>query len=154
MALFVSTFINKVDGKGRVSVPAPFRAALAQQAFPGIVVYPSFAKAAIEGCGTDFLEQLAASTAANFDVFSPEGHDLNTLIFSHSHQLTWDDTGRVSIPEDVLAHANIADQAAFVGLGRTFQIWEPAALKTHQAEARARAAQNRPHLILNRPEGT
>lgn len=153
MALFVSTYINKVDGKGRVSVPATFRAALAPQAFSGIVVYPSFAIPAIEGCGTDFLEQLATSTAAGFDVFSPQGHDVNTLIFSSSHQLGWDDTGRVLIPEDVLAHANITDQAAFVGLGRTFQIWEPAAFKAHQAEARARALQNRPQLILSRPEG-
>ncbi|HIJ63857.1 MAG TPA: division/cell wall cluster transcriptional repressor MraZ [Rhodospirillaceae bacterium] len=153
MALFVSTFINKVDGKGRVSVPATFRAALVQQSFPGIIVYPSFTIAAIEGCGTDFLEQLAASSAASFDVFSPQGQDVNTLVFSHSHQLSWDDTGRVVIPEDVLAHANITDQAAFVGLGRTFQIWEPAAFKTHQAEARARAVKNRPQLILSRPEG-
>ncbi|HIJ39173.1 MAG TPA: division/cell wall cluster transcriptional repressor MraZ [Rhodospirillaceae bacterium] len=152
MALFVSTFVNKVDSKGRVSVPAPFRAALTQQSFGGIVVYPSFTQAAIEGCGTDFLEDLANSASASFDLFSAEQNDLNTLIFSSSHQLAWDPTGRVQIPEDVLAHAQITEQAAFVGMGRTFQIWEPGALKIHQAEARSRALKNRPQLILRRPE--
>ena len=40
--LFFSTFVNKVDRKGRVSVPATFRAAVADQSFPGIIVFPSF----------------------------------------------------------------------------------------------------------------
>ncbi len=153
MALFVSTFINKVDRKGRVSVPASFRAALAAQTPQGIVVYPSFTSAAIEGCGSDFLEQLADSTTAAFDLFSPEQDDINTLIFSSSHQLAWDPEGRVMLPEEILAHANITEQAAFVGKGRTFQIWEPEALKTHTAEARRRALQNRPQITLRAPEG-
>jgi len=152
MALFVSTYTNKVDKKGRVSVPASFRAALSQQSVQGIVVYPSFTSAAVEGCGIDFLEELAAATAANYDMFSPEQDDLNTLIFSSSHQLAWDPEGRVVLPEEVLAHAAITEQAAFVGKGRTFQIWEPEALKFHTAEARARAMANRPQLNLRRPE--
>lgn len=151
MALFVSTFINKVDRKGRVSVPATFRAALASQTFQGIVIYPSFTTAAVEGCGMDFMEDLAASASESFDLFSTEQDDINTLIFSSSHQLAWDPEGRVVLPEDILAHANIAEQAAFVGKGRTFQIWEPEALKAHQAEARARALANRPHLSLKKP---
>lgn len=154
MALFVSTFINKVDRKGRVSVPASFRAALAGQTLQGIVVYPSFTSAAIEGCGTDFLEELAASTTTSFDLFSPEQDDLNTLIFSTSHQLAWDPEGRVVLPEEIMAHANITEQAAFVGKGRTFQLWEPEALKVHQAEARARALKNRPQITLRPREGT
>ncbi len=153
MALFVSTFINKVDRKGRVSVPASFRAVLATQAPQGIVVYPSFTAAAIEGCGSDFLEQLATSTTAAFDLFSPEQDDINTLIFSSSHQLAWDPEGRVMLPEEMLAHANITEQAAFVGKGRTFQIWEPAALKIHTEEARQRALKTRPQIALRPPEG-
>ncbi len=151
MALFVSTFTNKVDRKGRVSVPASFRAALSTQLFAGIVVYPSFTSTAIEGCGTDFLEDLAASAEASFDRFSTEQDDLNTLIFASSHQLAWDPEGRVVLPEEILAHARIAEQAAFVGKGRTFQIWEPEALKVHQAEARERALKNRPQLVLRPP---
>ncbi len=59
VALFISTFVNKVDKKGRVSVPAPFRAALAGQSFAGIVAYPSFVLSAIEACGIDRMEELS-----------------------------------------------------------------------------------------------
>ncbi len=152
MALFVSTFINKVDRKGRVSVPASFRATLSPQS-AAIVVYPSFTSAAIEGCGPDFLEELATSASTTFDLFSTEQDDLNTLIFASSCQLAWDPEGRVLLPAEILAHAAIGELAAFVGKGRTFQIWEPEALKAHQAEARARALKNRPQLTLRRPEG-
>jgi MraZ protein len=141
MALFVSTFTNKVDRKGRVSVPAPFRAALAAQMPQGIVVYPSFTTACIEGSGSDFLEKIAEKNEKTFDPFSSEQDDLNSLIFPLSHQLAWDPEGRVILPEELLAHANITEQAAFVGKGHNFQIWEPAALKLHTDEARIRTAQ-------------
>ncbi|MCH7544649.1 MAG: MraZ N-terminal domain containing protein, partial [Proteobacteria bacterium] len=59
--LFLSTFINKVDRKGRVSVPAPFRASLAGQVFNGIVAFRSYRQAAIEGCGIDRMERLSDS---------------------------------------------------------------------------------------------
>ena len=40
MALFIDTFVNRIDKKGRVSVPATFRAALNGQGFHGIVGLP------------------------------------------------------------------------------------------------------------------
>ena len=33
MALFMDTFVNKIDRKGRVSVPAPYRTSLAAEGF-------------------------------------------------------------------------------------------------------------------------
>jgi MraZ protein len=149
MALFVSTFTNKVDRKGRVSVPASFRAVLANQVPQAVIVYPSLATAAAEGCGAEFFERLADSVTSSFNMFSPEQNDLNTLIFASSHQLAWDPEGRVMLPEEILAHTGITEMAAFVGLGRTFQIWEPEALKAHKAEAQARARLNPPQIALN-----
>jgi len=148
MKLFVSTFTNKLDQKGRVSVPASFRAALSEQSFVGVVLYPSFTAPAIEGCGVDFLEKLAASAESHFDLFSPEQDDLQTLIFSSSHQLAWDGEGRIVLPQELRDHANITQQVAFVGKGRTFQLWEPGAFQQHQAEARARALVQRPRLRI------
>jgi MraZ protein len=153
MALFVSTFINKVDRKGRVSVPAQFRAALGSPTQQSLVIYPSFTLPAIEGCGIDFLERLAESSSTSYDVFSTEQDDLNTLIFATSHQLAWDPEGRIILPEDILAHAGITEQVAFVGKGRTFQLWEPAAHEEHKAQARARALEKRPKIALRPAPG-
>lgn len=152
MALFLSTFVNKVDKKGRVSVPATFRAALAAQTFPGIVCYRSFTAPCVEGCGMDFMERLSDG-AQSFDAFSAEQDDLSSLIFADARQLPWDPEGRIVLPEDVMAHAGIAESVAFVGKGQTFQLWEPAAYKAVEAEIRARALQARPTLPL-RPKVT
>ena len=148
MALFVSTFINKIDRKGRVSVPASFRAALSQQNFQGFAAFPSFTAQAIEGYPSSFLENLAAASSETYDVFSTELDDINTLIFASAHQISFDPEGRVILPEELIAHAGITDQAAFVGRGRTFQIWEPSALKARHSEARARAMANPPRITL------
>ncbi|MDO8605328.1 MAG: division/cell wall cluster transcriptional repressor MraZ [Phaeospirillum sp.] len=147
MALFLSTFVNKVDKKGRVSVPSTFRAALSGQAFQGIVAYRSFTGACIEGCGMDFMERLSDG-AQSLDAFSPEQENLSALIFADARQLPWDPEGRIVLPEDVLAHAGIAETVAFVGKGQTFQIWQPDTYKVVEAEIRARALQSRPTLPL------
>ena len=150
MGLFLSTFTNKVDKKGRVSVPATFRATLSQLHFPGIIAYRSFTAACIEGCGIDFMERLSES-AQSFDAFSPEQEDISSLIFADARQLAWDPEGRIILPEDVMEHAAITEAAAFVGKGQTFQIWNPDSYRAVEAEIRARALKNRPTLPLKKP---
>ncbi|MBI5163966.1 MAG: division/cell wall cluster transcriptional repressor MraZ [Magnetospirillum sp.] len=153
MGLFLSTIVNKVDRKGRVSVPATFRAAVAGQAFQGVVCYRGFTGACIEGSGMDYMERLSES-AQELAAFSAEQEDLTSLIFADSRPLAWDPEGRIVLPEDIIAHANLSEFAAFVGKGPTFQIWEPEAYKALEAEIRARAAQNRPVVPLKpRPSG-
>lgn len=147
MALFLSTFVNRIDKKGRTSVPATFRAALAAQAFQGIIAYRSFTNACVEGCGMDFMERLSDG-AQSFDAFSAEQEDLSALIFADARQLPWDPEGRINLPEDILAHAGISEAVAFVGKGQTFQIWQPEAYKAVEADIRARALASRPTLPL------
>lgn len=140
--MFVGTHENKVDQKGRVSVPAAFRAVLAALPFQGIVVFPSHRADAVEGCGMDFLEQLNARVQ-EIALFSEPHDDLAMTIFGESQQLPFDSTGRVQLPEQIRAHAGITDKAAFVGMGNLFQIWEPGRLAAHKAAARQRARDKR-----------
>ncbi|MPZ08894.1 MAG: division/cell wall cluster transcriptional repressor MraZ [Kiloniellaceae bacterium] len=142
MAIFIGTFENKVDQKGRVSVPAQFRQALAGQAFNGIAAFRSHRADAVEACGMDFMEQMIAR-ASEIDLFSETHDDLATTIFSDSQQLGFDSTGRIMLPDSFRTHAGIADRAAFVGMGQLFQIWEPEKLEAHKAAARQRARQQR-----------
>ena len=137
VALFLSTFVNKVDRKGRVSVPASFRAALTGQSFAGIVAFRSFKTAAIEASGIDRIEEMSARLDA-LDQFSEDNESLAS-IFADAQQLAFDSEGRIVLPQALAEHAGITESAAFVGLGRTFQIWEPEAHKAHQAELRERA---------------
>lgn len=137
MTLFLSTFVNKLDKKGRVSVPASFRLALSNQSFQGIVAFRSFKLPAIEGMGIDRMQRLSESVD-QLDLFSEAQDDLTASIFSDSQMLAFDGDGRVVLNQALLDHAKIEDGVAFVGRGATFQIWNPRAFETHQQEARLR----------------
>jgi MraZ protein len=132
---FVSTIINKLDAKGRVSVPAAYRQILAQQNTAGVYCFPSFVSPALEAFGEaligEFTERLNA-----LDPFFSEDHDAQAqAVLSASRLLSFDDEGRVR-------HAGITDRVRFVGMGRKFQIWDPETHAPVEAERieRARAA--------------
>jgi len=137
VALFLSTFTNKVDRKGRVSVPASFRAALAGQSFLGIVVYSSFQLPCLEGADIDRMAEMSRRIEQLGQFTEAYGNLAAT--FADAQQLAFDGEGRVMLPPVLAEHAGITDYAAFVGQGPTFQIWEPQRFKQHQSELRERA---------------
>ncbi len=145
MTLFLSTIVNKVDRKGRVSVPAPFRAALKDAG--DIVVFRSLHHPALEACSLKHLEIL--SNALERLNLAPETYELvETTIFGGSVQLPIDGDGRVVLPAALIAAAEIGEEAAFVGRRRTFQIWNP---QTHAAvENRAREAARAQNISLSK----
>jgi MraZ protein len=142
MTLFLSTFTNKLDKKGRVSVPAPFRLVLSGQPFQGIVGFRSYKLPAIEGMGIDRMQRLSDSID-QLDAFSETHDDLTAAIFADAQMLAFDGDGRVVVPDLLLDHAKIRDVVAFVGQGATFQIWNPEIFAQHQQKARERAQEKK-----------
>ncbi len=138
MSVFIGTFENKVDRKGRVSVPAPFRQILATSTYQGIIAFRYHTPNALEACSLEFMERLDQGVS-DFDLFSQEHDDLAFNIFAESRQLPFDGEGRVILPPPFLEITGIDGQAAFVGKGKTFQIWEPGALEDRKAQARSRS---------------
>ena len=138
MAALIGRHIKKIDKKGRVSVPKPFRDVFAGQDFAGIYAYPSFKYAAIEACGEDFINRMVASLD-DLDLFSDEQDDIAASVLENAHALAFDPEGRVSLPAELIDHAGITGEVAFVGRGTRFQIWDPAAHEVHRGEAIARA---------------
>lgn len=150
MALFLSTFINKVDKKGRVSVPASFRLALSKEAFQGFVAFRSYKNQAIECCSYSRMARLSESIDG-LDIFSEAQEDLTASLFADAHQLPFDGDGRVILPPGLLEHGEITDKVAFVGRGGTFQIWAPTVFKPIQEQARGRLKQGHTTLKLKDP---
>jgi MraZ protein len=154
MSLFLSTFCNKIDKKGRVSVPSPFRAILAAQPFAGIIAYSSFVNPCIEACGYERMTQLSYAIDA-LDPYSEERDAFATAILGNSVQLSFDSEGRIMLPENLLAYAKFNDAATFVGKGATFEIWEPTIFAAYAEKARTLAKNERGLLRLRSdyPEG-
>ena len=152
MAVFLSTYENKIDKKGRVSVPASFRAILSRQEFQGVVIFPSHKYPALEACGMDRMETLSASVDA-LDVFSDEQDQLGTAIFADAHPVTFDADGRVNLPQNLAEHAGITDKALFVGAGPIFRIWEPTAYAEHKKAAQE-ALKNAKRTLVITPQNS
>jgi len=147
MPLFLSTYENRLDTKGRISIPAPFRSSVNSENFQGIVLYRSFTNGCIEGLSMSRMEKMAAATD-QMGVFDAELDDLSAMLFADARPLQFDVTGRVIIPEDLLKHAGIHDAAIFVGRGNSFQIWEPSAFKAAQDKSLSNLRAARPNLKL------
>jgi MraZ protein len=152
VAVFFGTFENKVDRKGRVSVPALFRQALTRSSFQGIVARASHRSPGIEAYDLEFMAQLNEGVATA-NLFSDVHDDLALTIFGEAYQLGFDGEGRVLLPPALIEHAGITERASFVGMGSLFQIWEPETLSRQKAEARARAREQGLTLPLRRGPG-
>ena len=147
MSLFLSSYENRLDTKGRISVPASFRAAISSEQFAGVVLYRSFTNNCIEGLSMSRLAQLAAATD-KMGVFDGTLDDLSAMLFADARPLQFDVTGRIMIPSDLLAHAAITDAAVFVGRGNSFQIWNPDEFRKIQEKSLENLRATRPNLII------
>lgn len=148
MALFLSTFINKVDSKGRVSVPSQFRASLVKENVSTMIIYESFVNDSIEGCDLERIKQISESID-NLEPFSEEREAFATTILGGAIQLSIDSDGRVVLPESLLKKSEIKNKAVFVGKGSTFEIWEPAKFEQYMQKAKKEAKEKRNLLKVN-----
>ena len=154
--MFLSTFENKLDKKGRVSVPSSFRSYLSNLGYNGIVCYPSFNHQCLEAWPQDRIEKLT-NAIDSLNPFEEKKDFFATSILAESNNLQFDNEGRISLSLKLLKHAKIKNSMLFVGQGQTFQIWEPAAFQKFKVNARKKANLNRANLKwekhLNNNEG-
>jgi MraZ protein len=133
---FLSNFTGRLDSKGRVSIPASFRAVLARDGFEGLYVHPSLREEALD-CGGHALLKQVQGLLGTLSPYS-EKHDLfSTALLGTSEILKIDSEGRINLSESAKAFAGITAEVTFVGHGFKFQIWEPGRFRVHLAEARS-----------------
>jgi transcriptional regulator MraZ len=133
--LFVFNYTNKIDRKGRVSVPAQFRQILAAKGSDMVVLYPHQKYGAIQGSGMDWLMDYHARVDQ-----MPEDEDRYALesLFAQVHQLGPDAEGRIILPENLIEIADIKESVLFAGKGDKFELWDPARFAAHNAAMLAR----------------
>ena len=134
MDRFVSNFTLRLDAKGRVSIPASFRAVLARDGFDGLYCYPALDRPALDAGGNALVFEIQ-SLIDRFPPYSDEREQFATALYGTSETLKLDGEGRVVLGDAMKEHAGIADAVAFVGLGHKFQIWEPGRFRAELAEA-------------------
>ena len=126
-------------------MPATFRSHLSSLGYSSFISYPSFNHSSLEACSQDRIEKLS-NTIDSLNPFEEKRDYFATSILSESVNLQFDTEGRVSFTEKLLNHAKIKNNILFVGLGKTFQIWEPNIFAKFKITARKQAYQNRSKL--------
>jgi MraZ protein len=144
--IFLSTFHNRIDKKGRVSVPAQFRSVLAAKVlandFQGVVAYQSPINNCIEACGMSRIIKLN-ERMEGLDPYSEERDAFVTSLFGESVQLSFDSDGRILLPEQLMEAVGLKEEATFVGKGEVFEIWEPTAFAAYAKRARGLVKEKR-----------
>ena len=143
--MFLSTYENNIDKKGRVSVPATFRSYLSNLGYNGVVCFPSFNNHSIEAWTQDRIEKIS-NTIDSLNPFEEKRDYFATSILAESINLQFDSEGRISLTSKLLKHAKIKSSMLFVGQGQTFQIWEPTGFEKFKVTARKKANINRASL--------
>ena len=126
-------------------MPASFRSYLSNLGYNGVICYPSFNNSSIEAWPQDRIEKISNAIDA-LNPFEEKKDFFATSILSESINLQFDSEGRISIPEKLLKHSKIKNNALFVGQGKTFQIWETVAFEKFKANAKKKSNINRASL--------
>ena len=134
---FVSNYTNRLDAKGRVSIPAPFRAVLVRDGFDGLYCCPTLDRQAVDAGGNQLRDQIRESLAG-FEAFSENHEYLSTTLIGESEILKLDTEGRVVLTESIKDYAGLGERVTFVGQGYKFQIWEPERFVQYREEAKNR----------------
>ena len=142
MNRFLSNAVNRIDAKGRVSVPAHFRSVLQQRGYAELYAIRELEVPALNVGGMDLLDRYEARIAQE-DPFLQTAEDMSFFVHGDGAFLKLDQDGRITVTDFIRDHTGIAAEVAFVGRGSFFQMWEPGRLGDYGAEVRARLSRLR-----------
>ena len=145
MDRFLSNAVNRIDAKGRVSVPAHFRAVLQKRGFQELYALSALDVPAIDMGGLDLLDRYEARLGAE-DPFLQTADDMSFFCHGDGAFVKVDAEGRFTVPDFIREHTGIASEVAFVGRGQFFQVWEPGRFAAHRREVRSRLLKLRQDL--------
>ncbi|RIK88984.1 MAG: transcriptional regulator MraZ [Hyphomicrobiales bacterium] len=137
MDRFLSSAVNRIDAKGRVSVPAHFRAVVQRRGYQELYALKALDRPALDVGGLDLLDRYEARIAME-DPFLQTADDMSFFVHGDSDFLKLDQDGRITVTDFIREHTGIATEVAFVGRGTFFQMWEPSRLAAYGAQVRER----------------
>src|ERR1700754_3690418 len=142
MDRFLSSAVNRIDAKGRVSVPAHFRTVLQKRGYGDFYALRALDVAALDVGGMDLLDRYEQRIALE-DPFLQAADDMSFFVHGDGAFLKLDQDGRITVTDFIREHTGITTEVAFVGRGNFFQMGEPAQLAVYGAQVRARLLQLR-----------
>ena len=138
--IFRGTFEHSLDAKHRLTVPAKFRAALAN----GVVLAASQettpdAPRSIAIWTADGYEAYTSAALGGLNPLSPNARDLERFFFNFSHDTELDSANRVMIPTALLDYARLGKDVVVVGSGNRLEVFDRGAYAGYSEDVLIRA---------------
>ncbi|EKF43403.1 division/cell wall cluster transcriptional repressor MraZ [Nitratireductor indicus] len=152
MDRFLSNAVNRIDSKGRVSVPAHFRSVVQKRGFTELYALRALDIPAMDVGGLDLLDRYEERIAQE-DPFLQTADDMSFFVHGDGAFLKLDQDGRITVSDFIREHTGITTEVAFVGRGLFFQMWEPERLAVHGRQVRERLSKLRQAAIAVRAPG-
>lgn len=137
MDRFLSNGVNRIDAKGRVSVPAHFRSIVQKRGYSDLYALRALDCPAMDVGGLDLLDRYEQRIARE-DPFLGAADDMSFFVHGDGAFLKFDQDGRITMSDFIRDHTGITTEAVFVGRGAFFQIWEPGRFEAHGKAVRQR----------------
>ena len=143
--MFLSTSHNKIDLKGRVSIPASYRINL-EKLGETLILFQSLQFNCIEGT-TSKRMRTYVDAIDELDALSDEAFVLR-MMMANSFELKFDTNGRVVIPDTLMSYANLSNKAVFMGIGESFYIWSPKEYENQYEKSKAILKEKGPPKLI------
>lgn len=151
MDRFLSSATNRIDAKGRVSVPAHFRSIVQKRGYTELYALRSLDTPSLDVGGPDLLDSYEKRIAQE-DPFLQTAEDMSLLYYADGAFLKLDQDGRITVTDFIREYTGITADVTFAGRGHFFQIWEPARFEKHAQEARDRLRSFKRKASAGQPE--
>ena len=130
---FRGQYEHSLDAKDRLTVPARFRASLAD----GLVLLEGLDRCA-EIYPTESYERLTEQFLAEQSPLSKRGRMMRRRFHARARDETIDSAGRVRLPGHVIEHAGLEGPCKVIGVDDHLEIWHPDRWAEHEQEIEAR----------------
>lgn len=112
-----------LDVKGRLAIPARYRDGLMVQCNGCLVATIDIQDKCLFVYPLPEWEKIEAQIS-ELPTFNPSTRRLQRLLIGHARELELDGNGRVLIPPELRAYADIDKKTMLVGQGRRFELWD------------------------------
>ena len=129
MVPFRGTFDHTLDAKNRLTVPARYRATLAD----GVVLaMPVDLKPCVGVWQPQEYELYSRRALAELPPLSPDLSELERFFYGNSLETELDAAGRIMVPGFLSEHAGLQREVVIVGAGDRLELWSRASWNEHR----------------------
>jgi len=126
--MFIGEYSHTIDEKGRLAIPAKFRAALKK----GAVVTKG-----VDNCLFLYTKEewkKVAQKLGDLSIAKANSRAIARLMLAGAMDVSLDTQGRISIPEYLRTYANTKKKAVVTGLLSRLEIWDMATWEKYKQE--------------------